>query len=126
MAFPAPGGAGAEQLGGPPPSPTPMGGMNGQAPFSMNGLAPQLPSNRLPPEVLTGLTASFEKVGEILDAAAQVTPDKATQLSMIKELVQQYLADLMTAGSGATSPTASGRAFPGGGTERGIAGAGAV
>jgi hypothetical protein len=117
---------GTDQLGAPPPSPTPMGGMNGQAPFSMQGLAPQIPSNRLPPEVLTGLTASAQKIGDMLDSFSQITPDKAAQLAMIKNLLQQYLADLMPAGAGPTSPTASGPAFPGGGIDRGIAGAGTI
>ena len=124
MAFPNPG---TEQLGAPPPSPTPMGGgMGGNAPFSMQGLAPQIPSNRLPPEVLTGITASAQKMGELLDSYAQITPDKAAILAMIKDLIQQYLADLMSVGAGAISPTASGPAFPGGGMDKGVAGAGTV
>lgn len=123
MAFPD---TGTEQLGAPPPSPTPMGGMNGSAPFSMAGLAPQIPSNRLPPEVLTGITASAQKVAEMLDSFAQITPDKAAQLALMKDLLQQYLADLMMVGASAISPTASGRQFPAGGLEQGIAGAGAV
>jgi hypothetical protein len=92
----------------------------------MGGLAPQVPSNRLPPEVLTGLTASAQKISELLDSFAQVTPDKSAQLAMIKDLLQRYLADLMTAGSQPLSPTATGPAFPGGGIDRGIAGPGAV
>lgn len=123
MAFPAPG---TDQLGAPPPSPTPMGGLQGSAPFSMQGLAPQIPANRLPPEVLTGVTASAQKIGELLDSFSQITPDKAAQLAMIKDLLQQYLADLMPAGAGPTSPTASGPAFPGGGMDKGIAGAGMI
>jgi hypothetical protein len=123
MAFPTPG---TEQLGAPPPSPTPMGGMNGSAPFSMQGLAPQIPSHQLPPEVLTGITAAAQKIAELFDGFAQITPDKAAQLALMKDLLQQYLADLMTAGAGAMSPTASGQQFPGGGMDRGIAGAGAV
>lgn len=123
MAFPAPG---TEQLGQPPPSPTPMGGQQGSGPFSLQGVAPSVPSNRLPPEVLTGVTAAAQKIGELLDSFSQVTPDKASQLAMIKDMLQQYLADLMTAGSGPISPTATGPAFPGGGMDRGVAGAGAV
>lgn len=123
MAIPT---TGTEQLGGPPPSPTPMGGMNGSAPFSMQGLAPQIPSNRLPPEVLTGITASAQKMSEMLDSFAQITPDKAAQLALMKDMLQKYLADLMGAGATAMSPTASGQAFPGGGMDRGIAGAGSI
>lgn len=123
MAIPLPG---SSALDGPPPSPTPMGGMSGTAPFSMQGIAPSIPSNRIPPEVLTGVTASAQKIGDMLDSFAQITPDKAGQLAMIKDMLQQYLADLMTAGSQPISPTATGPAFPGGGVDRGIAAAGAV
>lgn len=115
---------GTDQLGAPPPSPTPMGGLQGSAPFSMQGLAPQIPSNRLPPEVLTGLTASAQSIAEMLDSFAQITPDKAAMLAMMKDLLQSYLAELMQAGSGPISPTASGRQFPGGGFDQGVAGAG--
>jgi hypothetical protein len=94
----------------------------------MKGLAgpSQVPSGQMPPEVLTGLTAAAQTINQQLDAFAQVTPDKATQLALIKELLQQYLAEIMVAGAGPTSPTASGPAFPGGGMDRGIAGPGAV
>jgi hypothetical protein len=122
------GGAAASPLDGPPPSPTPMGGPPQGGAFGMKGLAgpSQVPSGQMPPEVLTGLTAAAQTINQQLDAFAQVTPDKATQLALIKELLQQYLAEIMVAGAGPTSPTASGPAFPGGGMDRGIAGPGAV
>lgn len=123
MAFPN---TGTDQLGAPPPSPTPMGGMQGSSPFSMQGLAPQIPSNKLPPEVLTGITASAQKMSEMLDSFSQITPDKAAQLALMKDMLQQYLADLMASGAGAITPTSSGSAFPGGGMDRGVAGAGTV
>ena len=94
-----------------------MAGIAGPAP---------IPTNQMPPEVLTGLTAAAAQIGSLLDSFAQVTPDKQAQLAMIKDLLQQYLADVMASGGGAVSPTASGPAFPGGGVDRGIAGAGAV
>jgi hypothetical protein len=103
-----------------------MGGQGAGGPFSMQGVAPQIPSNRLPPEVLTGITASAQKIAELLDSFSQITPDKAANLAMIKDLLQQYLAELMTVGAGATSPTSSGRQFPGGGMDAGVAGAGTV
>lgn len=114
----------ATQLDGPPPSPTPMGGM----PAGMAGLAPppQIPSGQMPPEVLTGITQAAQQVAAMLDSFAQITPDKAARLSMIKDLLQQYLADLVSAGSGPVSPTAPGPAFPGGGIDRGISGPGSV
>jgi hypothetical protein len=99
-----------------------MGGM----PAGMRGLAPPLGANQMPPEVLTGITQSAQTISSMLDSFAQVTPDKATQLALIKDLLQQYLADLVTSGSGPVSPTAPGPAFPGGGIDRGIAGPGSV
>lgn len=112
-------------LDGPPPSPTPMSG--GNEPFSMRGLAPQqLPAAGMPPEVLTGLLQAGQTITTLLDGFAQVTPDKAAQLLLIKDLLQQYFADLVSVGAGPLSPTASGPAFPGGGMDRGIAGAGTV
>ena len=116
--------ADTSQLDGPPPSPTAMGGSS--APFSMQGLAPPVPTNQMPPEVLTGLLQSAQTIGQMLDSFAQVTPDKAAQLALIKDLLQQYLADLAVAGAGPVSPTAPGPAFPGGGIDRGIAGPGSV
>jgi hypothetical protein len=80
----------------------------------------------MPPEVLTGITQAAQTMSQQLDSFAQITPDKSAQLGMIKELLQQYLADLMSAGAGPVSATAPGAAFPGGGIDRGIAGPGAV
>jgi hypothetical protein len=105
-----------------------MGGQPGQAdmntPFSLSGLASQIPSGGMPPEVLTGITQSAQAVSDMLDSWMQITPDKGAQLGLIKDMLQQYLASLMQSGSGPTSPTASGPAFPGGGMDRGIPGAG--
>jgi hypothetical protein len=124
---PAPSGSTGSALDGPPPSPTPMGG--GGA-FGMNGLAPGGPgaisADKMPPEVLTGITQAAQTMSQQLDSFAQVTPDKAAALAMIKELLQQYLAEIMTAGAGPVSPTAAGPAPPMGGMDRGIAGAGSV
>jgi hypothetical protein len=98
--------------------------------FGMKGLAPGGPSpvnsGQMPPEVLTGITQAAQTMSQQLDSFAQITPDKSAQLGMIKELLQQYLADLMSAGAGPVSATAPGAAFPGGGIDRGIAGPGAV
>jgi hypothetical protein len=107
-----------------------MGGVNGTDPFSaasLTGGGPtQIPSNRLPPEVITGVTASFQKVIEVVNSAVQVTPDKAAQLGMIVDLINRYLSDLQVAGAQPLSPTATGPAFPGGGFDRGVSGAGAI
>ena len=121
--------AGSTALDGPPPSPTPMSPPPGGA-FSMKGIAgggpAGLPSTGMPPEVLTGITSSAQSMSDLLDSWAQITPDKAPQLALIKDMVAQYLADLMGAGAGPTSPTATGPAFPGGGMDRGVPGAGSM
>lgn len=124
---------GSTALDGPPPSPTAMSvppGAPGEGAFSMRGIAgggpAGIPSTGMPPEVLTGITSSAQSMSDLLDSWAQITPDKAPQLALIKDMVAQYLADLMGAGAGPTSPTATGPAFPGGGMDRGLAGAGTI
>jgi len=127
---------GATALDGPPPGPTPMSPPPGGGGFSMRGIAGDpsgggaamggIPSSGMPPEVLTGITQSASAMGDLLDSWAQITPDQAPQLSMIKDLVQQYLASLMGSGAGPTAPTATGPAFPGGGMDHGLPGAGSV
>jgi hypothetical protein len=102
-----------------------MGGGGADTPFSMRGAMPPMASTQMPPEILTGLTSAATQIAQLLDSFAQVTPDKASQLALIKDLLQQYLADLMTAGAGPMTPTASGSSFPGG-LDRGIASAGAI
>jgi hypothetical protein len=116
-------------LDGPPPSPQMFGGgpTGGATPFSLSAMAPpQVPSAQMPPEILTGILQSASTIGELLDSYAQVAPDLAMEFAAIKEQLQVTLASLVQAGAGATSPTATGPAFPGGGMDRGIAGAGAV
>jgi hypothetical protein len=103
--------------------------MGGAAdPFSPQGLTgpPQVPSDQMPPEVLTGLMQAAQTISSTLDSFAQVTPDKGAQLALIKDLLQRYLADVMAAGAGPVSSTAPGPAFPGGGVDRGISGPGSI
>lgn len=121
---PAAGGPGGSPLDGPPPSPTPMGGAADQ--FSVQGLAPPVPTDQLPPQVLTGMMQAAQTIAQTIDSFAQITPDKGAQLALIKDLLQRYLAELTAAGAGAVSPTAPGPAFPGGGIDRGVAGPGTV
>jgi len=118
---------GGSQLDGPPPSPTAMSG-GGDTPFSMRGLTgPQaMPTDQLPPEVLRGVLQAAETVGSTLDSFAQFFPAQAARFGLIKDLLQQAMAELVAGGAGAISPTAAGPAFPGGGQDRGVAGAGAV
>ncbi len=80
----------------------------------------------MPPEILTGLMESAQTISAMLDSFAQVTPDSAAELGLIKELLSRYLAKVMAAGAGPTSPTAPGPAAPMGGIDRGVPSPGAV
>ena len=115
----------ASALDGPPPSPQSIGaGPTGQAtPFSLDQLAPPVPSNQLPPEMLTGIMQSAQQIAQLLDSYAQATPDLAADWAMLKDQLAMVLAKLVQSGAGPTSPTATGPAFPAA-FDRGIAGAG--
>jgi hypothetical protein len=115
-------------LDSPPPSPQSMGASPTGAPtdFSLSAVAPPLPSAQMPPEILTAILQSAENIGTLLDSYAQALPDKAADFASVKDHLQSVLAQLMIAGAGATSPTATGSQFPGGGFNRGVAGAGAI
>src|SRR5262245_30602480 len=117
----------ASPLDGPPPSPQSVGaGPTGQpTPFSLDQLAPPVTSDRLPPEMLTGIMQSAQTIAELLDSYAQATPDLASDWGMVKDALATVLAKLVQSGAGATSPTATGPAFPAA-FDRGISGAGTV
>jgi hypothetical protein len=105
----------------PPPSPAvPGGGVGGQMP-TLSGLSQPAPigSANIPPEILTGIIAAAQKMDSILDSFAQVTPDLGPDLDLVKQTLQRYLGKLMTSGAGATSPTAPGNQFGGGGLNAG-------
>lgn len=105
-------------------------GAAGAGPFSPQGLtgdqSTQIPSDQIPPEVLTGIMQASQKISALLDSFAQVTPDKGAQIGMIKDMLARYLADITAAGAGPTSPTSAGQAPPMGGMDRGVASSGAV
>ena len=111
-----------------PPSPQAMGSSPTGAPnnFSLQAIAPPLQSGLMPPEMLTAVLQSAEKIGSLLDSYAQALPDLAADFGQVKELLQSVLAKVMIAGAQSTSPTASGSQYPGGGFDRGVAGAGSV
>ena len=115
----------ASRLDGPPPSPQAVGaGPTGQpTDFSLNTLAPPVPSAQMPPEILTGIMQSAQTISDLLDSYAQATPDLAADWAMIKDALAATLAKLVQNGAGATSPTATGPAFPAA-FDRGISGAG--
>jgi hypothetical protein len=125
MALPASGYTGQEVLSQPPPSPQLNGGgPTGQ--FSMNGLAPPVASNALPPAMLQGMMQVATQVGTALDSLAQAAPDLAEDFGAVKDALQAAMAKLMVSGAGPTSPSATGPQFPGGGMDRGIPGSGTV
>jgi hypothetical protein len=79
----------------------------------MGALVPaQVPAAAMPPEVLTGVLASSETIGKLLDSYAQIAPDLAAEFNALKDQLQAVLAKLVTAGAGATSPTNPGSQFP--------------
>lgn len=132
MAFP-PRSPDTSQLDGPPPSPTPMGDLAGGGPMSVRGLVPgggPVAMGQLPPEILRGVMQTGETIDSAIKSIAQLAPGKAAQLNLIQALLQQVFAEIVSEAAdnaGATiSPTATGPAFPGGGMDRGIAGAGTV
>ena len=105
----------------PPPSPAvPGGGVGGQMP-TLSGLAAPAPigSANIPPEILTGMMAAAQKISDMFDSFAQVTPDLATDWDLCKEILQRTLGKVMVAGGGPTSQNAPGSQFPGGGMNAG-------
>ena len=106
---------GASPLDAPPSSP-----QIGQQPIgSMAGMAPPIPTSAMPPELLTGLLQAGQKMGEMIDSFAQVTPDLAADWSLLKDLLQRILGKAVGAGAGpAASPTEPGGNYPGGGFDR--------
>lgn len=115
-------GGGGGQLDSPPPSPTAMGGGDpeaGSVPTLSQFAGPQpIGSANLPPEILTGILQSAEKIGEMLDSYAQVTPDLAPDWALLKDMLQRTLGKVLVAGGNPTSATAPGSPFPGGGFSR--------
>lgn len=117
----------ANTLDGPPPSPQAMGGGPMGAPDMQQLMGPQqVPSDQLPPEMLTAIMQSSQQIATLFDSYAQATPDLAADWGQLKDALAAVLAKLVQAGAGPTSPTATGAAFPGGGMARGIAGAGSI
>lgn len=114
-------------LDGPPPSPQSVGAGPTGAPteFSLNALAPPVPSAQMPPEILTGILQSAEPIKTVLMSWAQAAPDIAVDVQLLIEQMATVLAKLVTAGAQPTSPTATGPAFPAA-FDRGISGAGSV
>jgi len=118
--------SGSGPLDTPPPSPSiPGGGDGGQMP-TLSGLAQPAPigSANIPPEILTGMLQASEKIDQMFDSFAQVTPDLASDWDLCKEILKRTLGKVMVAGGGATSQNAPGSQFPGGGMNAGMSGAG--
>lgn len=115
-------------LDGPPPSPQAMGGgPTGQpTPFSLSSLAPpSVPSSQMPPEMLTAIMASAQKIAGLFDSYAQATPDLAADWASLKDQLAAILAKLTIAGAAPTSPSATGPGFPAA-FDRGVSGPGSM
>jgi hypothetical protein len=114
-------------LDAPPPSPAQPGlgalagadPMMGGGPGGMGG-PPNVPGN-VPPAlpVIQGILDGGTQIALMLDSFAQATPQFAPQLDQVKQALQVYLGQLVSAGAGPTGPTAVGQPFPGGGFGRG-------
>ena len=95
-------------------SPTPQAqGFGGLAPGgqSMGGLTP---------EIVQGVMQMGAQIDQSLVALAQAVPIGAAEFQQAQQLIQAGLAKFLQAGAGATTPTATGTAFPGGGFQSGM------
>lgn len=112
---------GSSPLDGPPPAPGMGSGEPGGMP-TLSGLAAPMPitSASLPPEILTGIVQSCDKIKGMFDAFAQVTPDLAMDWDLCKTVLDKALGKVLASGGGPASPTATGGQFPGGGFSAGL------
>jgi hypothetical protein len=119
--------AASDPLNGPPPSPQAVGaGPTGSpTPFSLSAVAPPVAPDQMPADMLNAIINSAQTIGTMLDSYAQAIPALAPDFANVKDQLQAVLAQLLAAGAGATSPTATGQQFPAA-FDRGTAGAGAV
>lgn len=118
---------GMSALDAPPAAPGPMGGDQSQGGMpGLSGLASPLPmgAGQLPPEILTGIVQSCEKIKGMFDAFAQVTPDLGMDWDLCKTIVDKTLGKVLAAGGGPASPQNPGPSFPGGGMSAGLSQAG--
>lgn len=115
--------SGSEFLDQPPPSPALEQGMGPGTPLpteAVQGFAPPpMGAGQLPPDVLTGMMKTATQMAQDLDAFAQMAPDIAPRWAAVKEALSIAMSELLMAGSGPISPTATGPGFPGGGIDRG-------
>jgi hypothetical protein len=88
---------------------------------TLSGLGAPIPmtSGQLPPEILTGIVQSADKIKGMFDSFAQVTPDLAMDWDLCKTVLDKALGKLLAAGAGPASPQAPGSPFPGGGMSSG-------
>lgn len=97
---------------GPSPSGPPTAG-------GLGSLVGGVTAQGLPPDVLTGMMQTGAKMSDALDAFAQMAPDVAPDVAVVKQALSALMAKLVQAGAGPTSPTAPGTQFPGGGFAQG-------
>lgn len=120
------GGAGAEILDGPPPSPAmPPGGggmaLGGQpAPMpSFGEMAQPLTAGTLgravAPEIAAGIMQSAQVISGMFDSIASVVPDLANDMALQKDLLMRSMGKLFENSGTSGAPGSSGMNFPGGG-----------
>ena len=111
---------GTGALDAPPPSPALQDGMSpGPSLQALVGGKPPVPSQLIPPQVLTGMNQAATQMSTMLDSFAQVTPDLAPDWAIVKAALASAMAKVQQAGGGPTSPNAPGPQFPGGGIDQG-------
>ncbi len=104
-------------LDGPPPSP---GAESGMSPgMNLGQVAGYVPTDQMPPEILTGIMKSGQTMVSMLDSFAQAVPELAPDFAAAKTQLQIALAKVLQAGAGPASPQGTGSNFPGGGFDQG-------
>ena len=90
--------------------------------MALDGLTqgvPPVPSQGLPPEVLTGIVQTASAMSEQINALAQIVPDLAPDLEAVRAALAVFTSKVVMAGGGPAGPTSTGPNFPGGGIDRG-------
>lgn len=119
------GGAGAQILDGPPPSPAMAGAHppvpgGGAAPMPAFGemaapLTAGTPGRATSPEIAMGIMQSAQTMFGMFDSIASIVPDLANDMALQKDLLQRSMAKLFVHSGVSGAPGSAGVNFPGGG-----------
>lgn len=96
-------------LDGPPPSPATAGLGQLAAGASTPGNQPQTP------DVLAGILEASTSMANMLDTFGQMLPEFAPDFAQVREVLQNTLAKVVSAGGGSVATTGTGAPFPGSG-----------